>query len=91
MKVKKHLLAAAVTLIVAAVGYYFTLPAISIHNPDLLWDIAILAIIYRLTLSFGSVVETVRTKNFPSLQDIRNVRGLTMPTKVTVLIVAACH
>ena len=90
MKVKKHLLAAAVTLIVAAVGYYFTLPAISIHNPDLLWDIAILAIIYRLTLSFGSVVETVRTKNFPSLQDIRNVRGLTMPTKVTVLIVAAC-
>lgn len=45
-QIKSHLIAALVTLIVAAVGFYFTLPAISIHNPGLLLDIVILITIY---------------------------------------------
>ena len=45
-KVKSHLTAALVTLVVAAVGFYFTLPAISVHNPALLLDIVVLVAIY---------------------------------------------
>lgn len=45
-KVRGHVISAAVTLIVAAVGFYFTLPAISIHNPALLFDIVLLTVIY---------------------------------------------
>lgn len=60
-QIKSHLIAALVTLIVAAVGFYFTLPAISIHNPGLLLDIVILITIYcvvylKLSKSSGGAI-----------------------------------
>ena len=53
-KVKSHLTAALVTLVVAAVGFYFTLPAISVHNPALLLDIVVLVAIYYVCLLYTS-------------------------------------
>lgn len=53
-KAKSHLIAAAVTLVVAAVGFYFTLPAISIHNPTLLLDIVVLVAIYYVVFLIAS-------------------------------------
>ena len=48
-KLKSHFLAALITLVVAAVGFYFTLPAISIHNPELLFDVVFLCVVYAVT------------------------------------------
>ncbi len=91
MKAKKHILAAAVTLIVAAVGFYVTLPAISIHNPDLLWDIAVLAVVYRLMLSLGSVWETIKSRDTSFLQGGKpSFRDMSRATRVTVCIAAVC-
>ena len=45
-KIKGHLVAAAVTIVLAAVIFYCALPAISIHNPALLFDIVLLAAVY---------------------------------------------
>lgn len=53
-KVKSHLTAALVTLVVAAVGFYFTLPAISVHNPALLLDIVVLVAIYYVVFLISS-------------------------------------
>lgn len=66
-KFKSHLIAAIVTLIVAAVGFYFTLPAISIHNAGLLFDIVILCAIYTAVFAIGY------RKNFT--EGIINSRG----------------
>ena len=66
-KFKSHLIAAIVTLIVAAVGFYFTLPAISIHNAGLLFNIVILCAIYTAVFAIGY------RKNFT--EGIINSRG----------------
>ncbi len=46
MNAKRHIIAAIVTLVTAAVGFYFLLPAISIHNPTLLFYIGFLTVLY---------------------------------------------
>lgn len=52
VKLKSHLTALLVTLVVAAVGFYFVLPAISIHNQQLLYHIVFLCIIYTAVFAF---------------------------------------
>lgn len=47
-RIKSHLIAFIVTVVFAAVGFYITLPAISIHNPGLLFDIVFLCIVYNI-------------------------------------------
>lgn len=81
-KVRGHLLAAVVTLIVAAVGFYFTLPAISIHNPELLFDIVLLVVIYY-------IVFLVASKRKVSLITNHEIRPLLKSARIPV-IVAAC-
>ncbi len=51
-KIKSHIIALIVTLIFAAVGFYFTLPAISIHNPGLLFDVVVLCVVYTAVFAF---------------------------------------
>ena len=53
-KVKSSVFAALVTLAVAALGFYITLPAISIHNPTLLFDIVFLTAVYTISYMFFS-------------------------------------
>ena len=50
-KLKSNIFAGIITFVVAAVGFYFTLPALSIHNSELLLDIFILSLVYALCMS----------------------------------------
>lgn len=81
-QIKSHLIAALVTLIVAAVGFYFTLPAISIHNPGLLLDIVILITIY-------CVVYLKLSKNHDGAILQRDFRAVLKTLKIPV-IAAVC-
>ena len=81
-KVKGHLIAAVVTLIVAAVGFYFTLPAISIHNPALLFDVVVLVAIYYIVFLLSS-------KNSTSVIVTHEIKPLLKTLRIPV-IVAAC-
>lgn len=81
-QIKGHLIAALVTLIVAAVGFYFTLPAISIHNPGLLLDIVILITIY-------CVVYLKLSKNHDGAILQRDFRAVLKTLKIPV-IAAVC-
>jgi len=72
-KVKSNIISALVTLIVAAVGFYFMLPALSVHNPSLLFQIALLSVIYAVVYTFlrhgkklHSGVTVVGIKQIPS-------------------------
>ncbi len=53
-KLKSHLYAVLIVLLVAAVGFYFLLPAINIHNPELLFYIGVLSVIYAVTVALCS-------------------------------------
>jgi len=53
-KLKPHLYAALIVLLIAAVGFYFLLPAINIHNPELLIYVAVLSVIYALVVAVAS-------------------------------------
>ena len=50
-KVKSNIISALVTVLFAAVGFYFTLPALSIHNPSLLFYVAFLTVVYAIVYS----------------------------------------
>ena len=84
-KLKQHLLAAIITLLVAAVGFYVFLPAINIHNSELLLHITLLAIIYRSLL-------WIAARNEPKVINLN--KGIwkksDKATKVTVIIVGVC-
>lgn len=87
MKAKKHIWAALVTLLVAGIGYYVTLPAINIHNPELLADIVILSVIYWAVLNFSAL------RNREVQVTVKGVSGLKtakLSTKVLLCIVAVC-
>lgn len=86
-KLKSHLCAILVLLIIAAVGFYFLLPAINIHNPELLVYIALFAIIYRVVLAICD-----RHSLKAELEgDKRSLwRRLSTSTRVVVCIVALC-
>lgn len=83
-KIKSHILAAVITLIVAAVGFYFTLPAISIHNPTLLFDIVVLCVIYTVVY----VVTYRKNLDFEILNENGhlNIKGIATSVKVTLVI-----
>ncbi len=72
-KVKSNIISALVTLLLAAVGFYFTLPALSIHNPSLLFHIAFLTVVYAVVytilrngLNLRSGVTVVGVKQIPA-------------------------
>lgn len=91
-KVKAHLIAALITLAVAAVGFYIVLPAISLRNAEILIDIVILSVIYaavyaRLAhgkkLGAGIKAEIVGEKK-------HLFKGATLTTKILVGIALVC-
>lgn len=86
-KIKSHVGAALVTLAVAAVGFYFTLPAISIHNPGLLYDIVILCAIY--TAAFALFYRKHFVSGILNSNGKINFREIFTAVKVTVIVAAA--
>jgi len=90
-KVKSHLIALLVTVIVAAIGFYFLLPAISIHNPGLLYNIvflcivytAVFAIVYRKNYQFG-ILDSKGHINFKEI--ITSVKVTSIVAVVALLI-----
>lgn len=85
-KTKCHVISAVITLVVAAVGFYFALPAISFRNIELYIDIIILCAIYSVAYLFlsskSSVIEVTGSKN--------PVIGFLRPVKIAVIIALAC-
>ncbi len=86
-KFKSHVYAALVVLLIAAGGFYLLLPAINIHNPELLVYIAILSVIYRVVLALCD-----RDNLKAELQgDKRSMwKRMSLATRVVVCIVAVC-
>ncbi len=86
-KFKAHLYAVLAVLLIAAGGFYFLLPAINIHNPELLFYVAFLAVIYRVVLAFGS-----RDNLKAELQgDKRSIwKRMSFATRAVVCIIAVC-
>ncbi|MBQ6947586.1 MAG: CvpA family protein, partial [Clostridia bacterium] len=82
---KKHLLATLVTLVVAAIGFYVMLPAISIHDPGLLVGVAALTLIYCAVLGLAEL----RGGNAVKVE-IKGVRNLPLRIKVAGIILALC-
>ncbi len=88
MKIKKHLIAILVVLVVAGLGFYFLLPAINIHNPELLFYVAVLALIYKATLSVMDK-KTLRPATF--MFDKKDFWHHLSPSgKVVGVIIAVC-
>ncbi len=86
-KFKSHLYAVLVVLLIAAGGFYLLLPAINIHNPKLLFYIAVLAVIYRVVLALGD-----RDNLKAELQgDKRSMwKRMSFATRAVVCIIAVC-
>ena len=84
---KNHLWASLVTIAVAALGFYITLPAISIHNPGLLVWVAILSVIYCVVLTaaehknLGVQVKGAGAKRF---------KELPLRFKIATAVIAVC-
>ncbi len=83
-KVKSSVFAAIITIIVAAVGFYITLPAISIHNPTLLFYIVFLSAVYSFLYMFFMKKEKV-TK-----VEIVGIKQMPLPLKITAVIAVVC-
>lgn len=84
-KLKSNLFAAITTVVVAAVGFYFLLPAISIHNSSLLFYTAVLSVIYAV------VYTLLRRKGTPAVHvEILGFKRLPLQFKIVVGIVAVC-
>ena len=86
-KLKAHLYAILAVLLIAGVGFYFLLPAINIHNPELLFYIAFLAVIYRVVLALCN-----RVNLQAELQgDKRSIwKRLSLASRVVVCIIVGC-
>ncbi len=83
-KVKNFIYAAIVTLIVAAVGFYITLPAISIHNPTLLFDIVVLSAVYSFSYMFFA------RKGKIEKVEVVGIKQMPLPLKITAIIAVVC-
>lgn len=83
---KNHLIAALVTLVVAGVGFYITLPAISIHNPGLLFAIALLTALYVVVLTLLQTRAPIQVK----IDKKMDLKGLPLRVKVAAVIILAC-
>lgn len=82
---KRHLISAGVTLLFGAVVYYFTLPALNIHNSGLLGFIISLCAVYGVMfLLLGARSTVVQVK------DIRSFSGVPKTIKVLLGIVILC-
>lgn len=80
-KVKSHIFSSLITLVIAAIGFYFTLPAISIHNPALLFDIVILSVIYSITFR---IFDRAVYKNAVLIEDTKpSIRKIFSEFKIT--------
>ncbi len=80
---KQHLIAALVTLVAAGLIFYFTLPALSIHNAGLLVLIGILAAGYAIvfTLAGHQKVQPVGATKW---------KALPLQFKIVAVIIAVC-
>ena len=82
---KRHLISAGVTLLFGAVVYYFTLPALNIHNSGLLGFIISLCAVYGVMfLLLGARSTVVQVK------DILSFSGVPKTIKVLLGIVILC-
>lgn len=86
-KFKSHLIAALVTLIFAAVGFYFTLPAISIHEPALLYYIVVLCVVY--TVVFAVCYRKNYEVGILNAKGHINFKEIITSVKVTAIIAVA--
>lgn len=84
-KIKSGIYAGLITLAVALVGFYVTLPAISIHNIGLLFNISFLAVLY-------SVSYMILQKRYKELNSVKvvGIKLIPTPLKVTGIIIAVC-
>jgi len=83
-KVKSSVFSALVTLVVAALGFYITLPAISIHNPTLLFDIVFLTAVYAISYMFFS------RKSKVAKVEIVGMKQMPLPIKITAIVAVVC-
>ncbi len=83
---KNHLIAALVTLAVAAVGFYFTLPAISIHNAGLLFSISFLTVLYVVVLTVVQTRAPIQVKVDKNM----HLNSLPLRVKVAAVIILIC-
>ncbi len=84
-KTKSAVIAAIVTIIFAFVGFYITLPAISIHNMGLLVDIVVVSFVYALTYSI------LRRRASGGIKvEIVGLKQMSKPFKIVAIIAAVC-
>ncbi len=83
-KVKSSIYASLITLVVAALGFYITLPAISIHNPKLLFDIVVLAAVYSFSYMF------FKNKGKVEKVEVVGIKQMPRPLKITLIIAIVC-
>ncbi len=83
-KVKSNIFAAIITIVVAAVGFYITLPAISIHNAGLLFNIVFLVAVYAFSYMFFS------KKGKIEKVEVVGIKRLPLPLKITAIVAGVC-
>lgn len=83
-KLKSHLIATVLTLIFAAIGFYILLPAISIHNPGILYNIVILCVVY--TVVFAISYRKNYTFGILNEKGHLNFKEILTSVKITVII-----
>lgn len=83
-KVKSSVFAAIVTIVVAALGFYITLPAISIHNAGLLFNIVFLVAVYAFSYMFFS------KKGKIEKVEVVGIKKLPLPFKITAIVAGVC-
>ncbi len=83
-KLKSNIFASLLTIVVAAVGFYFILPAISFHNPALLFYIVVLTAVYAFSYMF------FKRKGLNTTVEIIGIKKLPLPIKITGIVAAVC-
>ena len=86
-KIKSHIFSFLITLVVALVGFYFLLPAISIHNPELLFYVLFLCGVY--VVCFGIFYWKNPKVTLVGSEKHVDIKQFLSPLKVIVAVAAA--
>ncbi len=84
---KRHLISSLVTLLVGAVNFYFTLPALNIHSSGLLGFIIFQCVVYGVTYLITGGIRP-KVMQMPG-KDVK-ISAFPMTVKVLLGIIAAC-
>lgn len=89
-KLKSNIIAGCITLAIAVVGFYFLLPAITIHNPQLYLHIFLLSAVYVVAYTFFRRNAEPHVIMVTDSSKRISVKSLPKQFKILIIIAAVC-